>query len=105
MAVGVDLGLLVGVVGEAGTGDVDGGGDEGVGGGLDMRDSDGDVRLPWKHTGMMNEESYLFIYYSFASSSSYSTRAHIFQPRSFVKTGRRGPTLLLGGPPLENTVV
>lgn len=44
---GVDLGLVV--VGEVRTGELDGGGgDEAVGGGLDMRDSDGDVRLPWK---------------------------------------------------------
>lgn len=62
LAVGVDLGLVVGVVGEVRTGDADGGGDEGVGGGLDMRDSDGDVRLPWKNTSMTNEKSHLFIY-------------------------------------------
>lgn len=44
---GVDLGLVV--VGEVRTGEAAGGGDDGVGGGLDMRDSEGDVRLPWKN--------------------------------------------------------
>lgn len=46
LPVGVDLGLLV--EGEVRTGELDGGGDDGMGGGLDMRDSVGDVRLPWK---------------------------------------------------------
>lgn len=50
---GVDLGLVV--VGEVRTGEADGGGgDDGVGGGLDIRDSDGDVRLPWKNRGIGN---------------------------------------------------
>lgn len=55
---GVDLGLVV--VGEVRTGEPDGVGDDGMGGGLDRRDSDGDVRLPWKikDTGMTHEGSY-----------------------------------------------
>lgn len=59
LLVGVALGLVV-VVGEVRTGEPDGGGDDGVGGGLDMRDSDGDVRLPWKNkdTGMTHEGKY-----------------------------------------------
>lgn len=44
---GVDLGLVV--AGEVRTGELAGGGDAGMGGGLDMRDSGGDVRLPWKN--------------------------------------------------------
>lgn len=44
LPVGVDLGLVV--VGEVRTGELDGGGDDGMGGGLEMRDSGGDVRLP-----------------------------------------------------------
>lgn len=58
---GVDLGLVV--VGEVRTGEPAGGGDDGVGGGLDMRDSEGDVRLPWKNkdTGMREVINLLII--------------------------------------------
>lgn len=44
----VELGLGLGVVGGEATGELDGGGDDGMAGGLDGRVSGGDVKLPWR---------------------------------------------------------